>query len=188
MNLQPLKVNLEKKKKAQDLYYENNCSNSPMRRDLNKRPVKHRLGLIPYGTNTSSILPKIRLRRQTMNNRINNRKFVHNRRVNLAQQRLNYIRSKHRQTLSIPNKMKLHRVIHNGVPRNFQVQVQNTSSPHYQKIKRFKQILNDSLQTEIRQIQSSYKREETMIPTMVSPAITGISMHKRFGLLSSFSV
>ncbi|KAG5877653.1 hypothetical protein JTB14_038329 [Gonioctena quinquepunctata] len=80
-NLEPLKQNIEKKKRAQEIYYENHSDligASPLTRDLGKKPVKQRLGRkIPFsGTNTAAIPPKRRLRRLngTINNQINRRK------------------------------------------------------------------------------------------------------------------
>lgn len=173
-------MNQEKKKKAQDAFYNNNMYLSPMVRDLNKKPVKHRLGLhLPNGTHTSSILPKMRLRRQTLNNTILKRKNRLYRDINPAQHRLNLIRNRQRQILSRPNKLRLHR----NVPQNFQIQVPNNNITP--RPIRFRQILNESHQNHIRLIQAAFTRQETLIPTKVIPVSTAITTHKRFTLFSS---
>nr|CAI5833079.1 unnamed protein product [Callosobruchus analis] len=98
-NLQPLQENKQKKIKAQEAYYSKNDGGvSPLIRDSFRRPVKARLGVMPFGINT----------RPTGNNTIRMRKL----RVNIAQERLNRIRSRNNSLVSsTPKKIRLRRLM-----------------------------------------------------------------------------
>ncbi|VEN45378.1 unnamed protein product [Callosobruchus maculatus] len=198
-NLQPLQENVQKKKKAQEAYYRRNESGvSPLMRDSVRRPVKARLGLMPFGTNTSALPPKMRLRRfngarmnssgTTGNNAIRMRKL----RVNIAQERLNRIRSRNSTLLasSTPKKIRLRRLMSTPSvlpgPQNLKVEVVNNTSmlrgPPF-KHRRFKQILNQHIQMEIMALQNNTETEQYWIEK-VTPVATQFKMHDRFAQLS----
>lgn len=163
-NLEPMYQNIEKKKYAQDCYYSNHCPNiSPLKR-ASKGPVHERLGInrkrrrmydMPYGTNTSLLGPKRRTLKTTAN-------------TYTAQNRLHRIKQSFRQ-----NKR---------MPRNLLIKVPNIPNTPVAS-KKFKMLLNPTLQSDIRLLQSSYNSEPLMCyledfrPTSAG---TGISTNDRF--------
>lgn len=198
-NLEPLRENIEKKKRAQDAYYENNTNNfgiSPLRRD-GRRSVKQRLGRsnVPYtGTNTSFLPPKQRLRKinNTLNNKINTRKT----RINLAQQRLYRIRARQQDTMNTMTqpgkKIRIRRPypLNMGEPKNFQVEVVNNTAnvpDRYYPMerprqRRFRQILNAAIQMEIRKLQLQFTGSNVP-PSEIKPAFTLKTLNDRFANL-----
>lgn len=196
-NLEPLRENIEKKKRAQDAYYESSFGVSPLRRN-NRPPVKQRLGKvnIPYaGTSTSFLPPKQRLRKvnTTLNNRINSRKI----RNNPAQQRLYRIRSRNEDDV-LNNSIKKIRIrrpmdFTGTEPQNLQVQVvnsnatlpvryNNNSNMNHQRPRRFRQILNTAIQMEIKKLQLSFTGINVP-PSEIKPAFTLKTLHDRFARL-----
>lgn len=174
----------------------NNFGISPMRRD-NRQSVKQRLGRsnVPYtGTNTSLLPPKQRLRKvnNTLNNKINTRKT----RINLAQQRLYKIRTKHQDTVNgivqPSKKIRIRRPyqLNTGEPKNFQVEVVNNTvnvpSRYYPierpRQRRFRQILNTAIQMEIRKLQLQFTGSNVP-PSEINPAFTLKSLNDRFANL-----
>nr|XP_023016336.1 uncharacterized protein LOC111505713 [Leptinotarsa decemlineata] len=198
-NLEPLKQNVEKKKRAQEIYYENHAEElgaSPLLRDLGKKPVKQRLGRrVPFpGTNTSAIPPKQRLKRlnNTQNNQINKRKS----RSNIAQQRLNLIRARSNQDALLRQngvkKFRLRRLVPTALtstPKNFKVQVSNNivsveKQRFMTNVKRFKLCLDPEIQLQIKQLQVMYQGDSVKFPIQVQPTTTLLTMNQRFAMLS----
>lgn len=196
-NLEPLRENIEKKKRAQDAYYENHSDSvgmSPLTRDAYRRPVKQRLGrsnMYHYtGTSTSFLPPKMRLRKlnTTLNNKINIRKT----RNNMANQRLYRIRAKNHEAVThqTGTKIRLRRTVPviGGEPKNFQVEVANTPAItprhnfRYQRFRKFRQILNVDIQIQIKKLQAQFTGTN-VAPSRVTPAFTMKSLHDRFALL-----
>lgn len=193
-NLEPLRENIEKKKRAQDYYYESSVGVSPLRRD-DRKPVKQRLGRvnIPYaGTSTSFLPPKQRLRKvnSTLNNKINLRKIRHN----PAQQRLYRIRAQNEDDMfdHSHKKIKIRRPtgFTSVEPQNLQVEVVNNNANipmRYQNInhprpRRFKQILNTAIQMEIKKLQLQFTGSNDP-PTQIKPAFTLKCLNDRFSRL-----
>lgn len=197
-NLETLRENVEKKKRAQDAYYENHSENfgmSPLTREAHKKPVKQRLGRtnIPYaGTSTSFLPPKQRLRKvnNTFNNIINSRKT----RFNIAQQRISRIRATNQENFlnQSVKKIRLRRPVSiiNGEPKNFQVQVVNNTahlsskynSANSPRIRRFRQILNAGIQMEIKKLQLQFTGSNIQ-PSNIIPAFTLKTLNDRFARL-----
>ncbi|KAJ8913547.1 hypothetical protein NQ315_017098 [Exocentrus adspersus] len=196
-NLEPLKLNTQRKQFAQELYYENHkeAGMSPLIRESRKQPVHQRLGRkhpLTLGTNTSSILPKRRLRLPSLgsNNLFNKRS-----RIFSAQQRLNRIRANQREVMasqnsSMPKRIKLRRTLpHFGGATNLMVEVKNNNAffnrhQAMNGIRRFRQILSPHLQLEIKNIQATHPGHQTIVPFRVTPAATEIALHQRFAQLS----
>lgn len=187
---------MEKKKRAQDFYYENHNFNdvhaSPLRRD-NRRPVKQRLGRtnVTYaGTSTAFLPPKQRLRKvvNTLNNKITQRKM----KTNIAQQRLYRIRARNQETcMNNPSKkIKIRR--HNDEPKNLQVEVVNNSTVqnryhntnnNINRNRRFRMRLNTQIQMEIKTLQLQFTGSNVP-PSKIIPAVTLLSMNDRFARLA----
>ncbi|XP_018564636.1 uncharacterized protein LOC108906004 [Anoplophora glabripennis] len=190
-NLEPLKENIKKKKRAQQAYYQNHNQQgvSPLIRDYKKGPVHQRLGRkLPYtlGTNTSAIPPKRRLRLPGVHPQ-------HRRtRIFTAQQRLNRIRANNREVQNmqnIPKRIKLRRTLPHSMngPTNLTVEVKNNNAigrPQFSHgTRRFRQILNGQLQQEIKKIQMSYQGGQTIAPMRVTPSATVKPLNTRFASL-----
>lgn len=185
-NLESLRENIEKKKRAQDAYYEVHSSHlyqSPLTRDRNRRPVKQRLGRnVPYsGTNTSFLPPKQRLRKvHTLNNSINQRKIR-----NTAQQRLYNIMNRNQENHfnEAPRRMRLRKLVNerNIDGNSLQVKVFNNMAKSND---RFRQKLDVTIQMEIKKIQlQSTRDKDSSVPTKITPAYTVKNLHDRFALL-----
>ncbi|CAG9853910.1 unnamed protein product [Phyllotreta striolata] len=190
-NLQPLIEHTEKKKRAQEAYYDKNVLNkSPLLRNL-KAPVRNRLGRrIPFnGTNTSAIPPKKRLFKVnngmngTLRNTITRGKVT---RKNLAQIRINRIRERQQEELRLnpmrlttPKKIKLKRWTGSQMLR---VEVPNVN---YSNAPRHRQILNSELQEQIRELQSVHIPEQILFDDSYTPFSTKITTHERFAKLNA---
>lgn len=191
--MEPLRENIEKKKRAQDAYYDQNYGMSPMRRE--NRSVKQRLGRtnIPYaGTSTSFLPPKQRLRK--MSNTLNNKIHIKKSRHNPAQQRLYRIRSRSEDDVlnQYNKKIRIRRPagITSGEVQNLQVEVRNNNANfpmrynnvNHLRPKRFKQILNTAIQMEIKKLQLHFTGTNDP-PTSVKPAFTLKCLNDRFARL-----
>lgn len=194
-NLEPLRENVEKKKRAQDAYYETHedtMGMSPLTREAFKKPVKQRLGRrhIPYvGTSTSFLPPKKRLRKigNTLNNTINIRKI----RNDILHQRSYSVSGKYQEAAANRNrsitKLRLRRPksLLSGEPKNFQVEIINNNVNGRHNIsrpQRFRQILNNNIQLEIKKLQLQYTGDNVP-PTKITPAFTLITISERFARL-----
>lgn len=194
-NLQPLLEHTEKKKRAQEAYYEkteNEMGISPMIRN-SKAPVRQRLGrkIAFNGTNTAAIPPKKRLYKvnPTLNNSIRKQRVV---KRNLAQMRLNKIRERHRLQLSQSN-------LNNSAPKRLRklgpvsnmlrVEVRNNNAHivNNQLVNqvpgRHRQVLDSTLQAEIRELQSLHQSVEMFFNVRFKPVTTAIPIGDRFSHL-----
>ncbi|CAG9827250.1 unnamed protein product [Diabrotica balteata] len=185
-NLEPMRERTERKKLAQEIYYKKNGTScvSPMIRETQKRPVKHRLGRVAYtGTSTSAVPPKRRLNKNiTLNNTIRHRLKP----INYAQMRINKIRENQRLQAAIANDSTVNMQksvirLRRTVP-SFQVQIKN-SRLLATNIKRFKLELNDEIQLQLQDLKQCYSGEK-IINFRVAPETTNTSIDHRFSNLS----
>ncbi|CAH1967277.1 unnamed protein product [Acanthoscelides obtectus] len=113
-------------------------------------------------------------------------------RVNLAQERLNKIRSHNNMLVSSTptNRIRLRRMLPTTTllsrPQNLKVEVVNNTSllrgPQF-KYRRHKQILNHDIQQQIMELQQNSLAETYWIEE-VTPVSTNIKMHDRFAQLT----